>query len=389
MCYIMRMKQYIAGQLKSTTDIFVNKSVAYEYFLPSPINHEFTIENKKILLALEESNRLLGELNAYSALIPDVDFFIRMHVVSEAVASSKIEGTRTNIDEALLEKAEVIPEKRDDWQEVQNYIKAMNSAIENLKELPISERLIKQTHKILLSGVRGKHKQPGRIRNSQNWIGGATINSAHFVPPHHSYLPELLSDWERFWHNEKINMPVLIKIAICHYQFETIHPFLDGNGRIGRLLILLQLIERGFLNRPVLYISHFFETHRQQYYDSLDRVRSQNDLEQWILFFLEGMTQTASKSKQTFQDIITLRSIFEQKIVTLGRKTERAHRLLLHLFSKPIVNVKGVAKVLGVQYVAANRLIDDFVRLGILKEKTGFSRNRLFAMDDYIALFRK
>jgi len=367
----------------------MGKDIAYEYFLPSLVNREFTIENKKIILALEEANRLLGELNAYGTLIPDVDFFIQMHVVSEAVASSKIEGTRTSMDEALLEKEEINPEKRDDWQEVRNYISAMNSAIEHLKELPVSERLIKCTHKILLSGVRGEQKQPGEIRTSQNWIGGATINSAHFVPPHHSHLSELLSDWERFWHNEKIDVPVLIKIAIGHYQFETIHPFLDGNGRIGRLLILLQLIEKGFLKHPVLYISHFFETHRQQYYDALDRVRSQNDLEQWILFFLEGVMLTATQSKETFQNILTLRDIFEQKIVKLGRKAERGRKLLLHLFSRPIISVKNVEKILGVQYAAANNLIDDFVRLKILKEKTGFSRNRLFVMDDYIAIFRR
>ena len=383
------MKSFIAGKNQSTEGVFMGKNVAYEYFLPSLINREFTIENKKIFLALEEANRLLGELNAYGSLVPDVNFFIQMHITSEAVASSKIEGTRTDMDEALLDKEEVLPEKRDDWQEVQNYILALNRAIEHLHELPVSERLIKYTHKILLSGARGQDKLPGEIRQSQNWIGGVSINSAHFVPPHHSHLPELLSDWERFWHNEKIAVPVLIKIAIGHYQFETIHPFLDGNGRIGRLLILLQLIERGFLQYPVLYISHFFETHRQQYYDSLDRVRRNDDLEQWILFFLDGVILTAKNSKETFTQILSLREIFERKIMTLGRKAERAKKLLLHLFSRPVVNVRDVQEILGVKYPAANKLIGDFVELGILKEKTGFSRNRLFAMDDYIAIFRK
>jgi len=383
------MKKYVAGQHKNTQGIFMGKNVAYSYFLPAFINREFVIENPKILLALENANHLLGELNAYGTLIPDIEFFIKMHVVSEAIASSKIEGTRTEMDEALLEKKEISPQKRDDWQEVHNYISAMNSAIEQLQELPVSERLIKETHKILLSGARGKEKSPGAIRVSQNWIGGATINSAHFIPPHHSHLAELLSDWERFWHNERINVPVLIKIAIGHYQIETIHPFLDGNGRIGRLLILLQLIERGFLKHPALYISHFFETHRQQYYEALNQVRLRNDLEQWILFFLDGIIMTAEQSKKTFEQILRLRSIFERKIVKLGRRAERGRKLLLYLFSHPIVSVKDVEEVLGIQYAAANNLIGDFVELNILKEKTGFSRNRLFAMDDYIAIFRK
>ncbi len=388
-CYIILMKNYKAGEKKNTEGLFMGKDVAYDYFLPSLINHDFDIENKKILIYLEEANRLLGELNAYGTLIPDVDFFIQMHVVSEAVSSSKIEGTKTGMDEALLSEEEIDPEKKDDWQEVKNYIRAMNEAIANLKQLPVSTRLIKETHKILLSGVRGEHKMPGEIRTSQNWIGGASINTAHFIPPHNNELPELLSDWEKFWHNENLNMPILIKSAIGHYQFEAIHPFLDGNGRIGRLIISLQFIERGFIKYPVLYISDFFETHRQSYYDVLDKVRRDDDLEQWILFFLEGVIETAKKSKRTFENILKLREIFESKILTLGKKAENGRKLLLHLFSDPIISVRDVETVLDIQYKAANNLIEDFVNLDILKEKTGFSRNRLFGMNDYIKLFSK
>ncbi|HEC32750.1 MAG TPA: Fic family protein [Candidatus Kaiserbacteria bacterium] len=379
------MKDYKSGERK----IFDPRTAhQYEYFLPSLINRDFAIgDTKKILTTLEEAVRLLGELNAYGSLVPDVNFFIQMHVISEAVSSSRIEGTKTGLDDALLSEDEIAPDKKDDWQEVKNYITAMNQAIQNLNQLPVSERFIKETHKTLLSGVRGEHKLPGEIRNSQNWIGGASINSAHFIPPHQQHLPELLSDWEKFWHNNSLDIPVLLKIAIGHYQFETIHPFCDGNGRIGRLLISLQLIETGFLKYPVLYISDFFEKHRQSYYDSLDKVRNDNDLDQWILFFLDGVIETSKKSKETFENIIKLREIFENKISTLGKKTDRGRKLLFYLFSDPIVNINEVEKTLGVQYAAANNLVQDFINLGILKEKSGYSRNRYFAMDDYIKLF--
>ncbi len=367
---------------------FWDKDYEYQSFLPSPINRPFDFGRSDISTRLEEANRLLGELNAYARLVPDVDYFIQMHVKSEAVSSSRIEGTKTGIDEALLDEADVSPERRHDWQEVQNYIKAMNYAIGELQTLPVALRLIAQTHQILLSGTRGAKKEPGQLRKSQNWIGGSTIRTAHFIPPHHDELPGLLSDWENFWHNQSLQVPVLIKVAIGHYQFETIHPFLDGNGRIGRLFITLQLIERGFLDKPVLYLSSYFEKYRQAYYDSLDEVRDRGHLEQWVRFFLEGVIVTAAKGKQTFEDIINLRERYEMKISRLGRKVPRARKLLLHLFSHPIVSVNDVAGELGIRYETANNLVADFERLGILTEMTGYSRNRLFRMSDYLALFQ-
>lgn len=211
-----------------------------------------------LLQLLGQADRELGRLDMYSEYIPNIDLFIRMHVLKEATQSSKIEGTQTNMEEALLEKEDVAIERRDDWDEVHNYVAAMNQAVDRLQTLPFSARLIRETHKTLMQGVRGKHKEPGEFRHSQNWIGGASINDAVFVPPIHETVGELIADIEKFVHNEQEYFPELLKAALVHYQFETIHPFLDGNGRVGRLLITLYLVTQGILKQPVLYLSDFF-----------------------------------------------------------------------------------------------------------------------------------
>lgn len=311
-----------------------------------------------------------------------------MHVAKEATTSSKIEGTQTSIEEAFLKEEDINPEKRDDWEEVQNYIEAMNHALNKLKELPLSNRLLKDTHKILLQGVRGHHKMPGEFRSSQNWIGGATIRDAVFVPPAHIEVQNLMSDLERFLHNDEIHVPELIRIAIAHYQFETIHPFLDGNGRLGRLLITLYLVSAGILEKPTLYLSAFFEQNRDLYYDNLTRVRVNHDLKQWLKFFLVGVTETAQRSIETFRGIIRLKDDVEGQVVKLGTaKYPKAIKLVKHLYKNPIITYSDVQDTLEVSPPTANTFIKDFITLGILKEFTGFKRNRIYNFESYIKLF--
>lgn len=378
-------KKYNSGSYRKH---FQGKDYEYQSFLPSSVNCHYEWEDKRIFPLLEEAIRLVGELNAYSFLVSDVDFFIQMHVKNEALKSSRIEGTRTEMDEVILPEEEIMPEKRDDWSEVQNYIKAINYSIAQLDEIPLSMRLLEKSHEILLSGVRGKERQPGQVRTTQNWIGGSSIKTASFIPPHPDDMRASLTDLELFWHNKKINMPNLIKIAISHYQFETIHPFNDGNGRIGRMLITLHLIELGLLQKPTLYLSDYFERNKGVYYDALTFVRDHNDMDQWIIFFLSAVIETAKKSKNTFRKIISLRGVYEQRIIKNGRKIKLMNDLLLRLFSNPAIRVSDVSNLLGKSISTSNNLIKEMETMGILKEITGFSRNRIFILHEYLDIFR-
>ncbi len=360
----------------------------YKSFEPNYVDIPWRIDDAELIMLLSDASLKLGELNAFSQLIPDIDFFIKMHVFKEGTESSRIEGTQTNIDDAVQKEENIQPEKKDDWQEVQNYVQSMNQAIENLKTFPLSNRLLKQTHKTLLQGVRGTSKLPGEFRQSQNWIGGSSLKDAVFIPPHHDSVNDLMSDLEKFLNNENTPVPPLIKIGIAHYQFETIHPFLDGNGRIGRLLITLFLVSNQLLHKPTLYLSEYFEKNKSYYYNNLTRVRTHNDLIQWLKFFLEGVRSTSENSIQTFKYIIALRTETENKIVSLGKKQPLAKSLLQFLFTNPVSDAGDITKALSVNVSTALRLIDDFMKLKILIEKTGFKRNRIFSFDSYIKLFR-
>jgi len=362
----------------------------YKSFTPSLINQTWIWSNPKINTLLEEANHSVGSLNAFSKQVPDVNYFIRMHIIKEATTSSRIEGTKTNIEEALLKANEIEPEKRNDWQEVQNYISAMNYAVKRLQKVPVSTRLLKETHKILLSKGRGARKSPGEYRKSQNWIGGSSISDAVFIPPLHEEIGPLMSDLEKFLHNDAIEVPNLIRIAIGHYQFETIHPFLDGNGRIGRLLITLYLVSKGLLVKPTLYLSDYFEKHRSVYYDRLMLARTQNDLSNWILYFLVAVTETCKKGITTFEKIQKLRDDVEGKrIVRLGKKLPKARELVMNLYRNPRVTSADVCTILKVTPKTANELIQDMVNLNILAEVTGSRRNRVFTFVEYVNLFSK
>lgn len=355
---------------------------------PEFINRQFSIENMEILQLLSQADRELGRLDMYSKYIPDIELFISMHVVKEATQSSKIEGTQTNVEDAILEKDDLPLNKRDDWQEVQNYIKAMEWAMSQLDNLPFSSRLIRETHRIILQGVRGEKKQAGEFRKSQNWIGGATINDATFIPPVHTSVPELMSDLEKFIHNESIHLPELLKIALIHYQFETIHPFLDGNGRIGRLMIPLYLVSKGILQKPVLYISDFFEKNRHLYYDKLTIVREKDSLEPWFKFFLTGVIETSKNGIHTFDGIMQIQKQADNAIQTLGSRTLKAKSVLDYLFRKPMVTAEKVSEIASISMPSSYKLIAELEKLGILKEVTGGQRSRMYIFDNYLKMFK-
>ena len=361
----------------------------YKSFKPEHIYHDWVIDVPEIQSLLSDADRALGTLNAFAQLVPNVDFFIKMHITKEATTSSRIEGTQTNMEDVLINQDDINPEKRDDREEVINYINAINFSIEKRNELGIVNRLIRETHKVLMQGVRGQNKNPGDYRTSQNWIG-ASIRDATFIPPHYEEIADLMSDFEKFLHADDIHTPHLIRIAMLHYQFETIHPFLDGNGRMGRLLITLYLVDKGLMIKPALYLRDFFEHNRSLYYDNLHRVRTHNDMAQWLKFFLVGVIETAESSIQTFKSILLLKDKMEKDILPqFGSRQKKAIELVNFLYSQPFVTVNAIVKELKINYAAANRMVNDLAEKKVLKDLSFGSKERWFLFEEYVGLFMK
>lgn len=361
----------------------------YKSFQPNFINKSWEIDNMEIVTLLSKADRMLGRLDMYSEHIPNIDLFISMHVIKEATQSSKIEGTQTNMKEAILSKEDVPLDKRNDWMEVQNYINAMNEAIKLLEQLPFSSRFIRNVHRILLQGVRGEHKQPGEFRQSQNWIGGASLNDAIFIPPVHTSIPELMEDIEKFVHNENIFFPELLKIALIHYQFETIHPFLDGNGRTGRLMITLYLVSKGILKQPILYLSDYLEKHRNSYYTYLMKARTENDISGWFKFFLTGIIETAQNGVKTFEEIMALQKENEEIIKSMGSRSANALKVVTELYRLPVIDANKVATIANISPASAYTLIRQLEGHGILSEVTESKRGRIYMLKKYFDIFDK
>jgi Fic family protein len=371
---------------------YQRQSTGYRAFIPAPLPPVPPLQLVGELQdLLSQADRALGRLDGSVVTLPNPDLFVFMYVRKEAVLSSQIEGTQSSLQDLLAAEADLFGDtgRPRDVDEVVNYVAAMNHGLARLADLPVSVRLIREIHRELMRGARGGRLEPGELRRSQNWIGpgGCTLADATFVPPPHDLVPECLSDLERFLHNQDA-LPVLVKIGLAHAQFETIHPFLDGNGRVGRLLITFLLTERGVLHKPVLYLSHYFKRHRQSYYDHLQEIRDKGDWEAWLTFFLRGVVEVAGEAAETARKVLALRERHRAAITSkLGRSTGSGHKVLESLFDHPIVAVKDVVSMTGTSYAAANTLVTRLVELEILVEMTGYARNRRFRYEPYIQLF--
>jgi Fic family protein len=371
---------------------YVRQPTGYRAFLPAPLPPDPPIRLAgRLQTLLSQADIALGRLDGSITTLPKPDLFVMMYVRKEAVLSSQIEGTQSSLQDLLAAEAQLFSDTTPrDVEEVINYVRAMNRGLARLRELPVSVRLIREIHAELLRNVRGQHATPGELRRSQNWIGpaGCTLVEATFVPPPPDVVPEALSQWEQFLHTAD-DTPLLIKIGLAHAQFETIHPFLDGNGRLGRLLITFLLTERGVLQKPVLYLSHYFKRHRQAYYDYLQKIRDTGDWESWLEFFLQGVAEVSNQATETACQILQLREQHRLAITEhLGRAAGNGHKILDQLYERPIVSVKEVLEITGTTYAAANQLVQRLTDLGILTEVTGYRRHRRFAYQPYIQVFR-
>ena len=368
---------------------YVNQPTGYRAYEPTPLPPVPPVAlDGELQRLLSAADLALGRLDGSVLTLPNPDLFVFMYVRREAVLSSQIEGTQSSLQDLLAAEAQLLDQVPHDVDEVVNYVRAMNHGLARLPQLPVSVRLFREIHAELLKGTRGGRLQPGELRTSQNWIGpaGCTLATATFVPPPPHVVPKALGALELFLHRN--DLPPLIKIALAHVQFETIHPFLDGNGRVGRLLITFLLTEGGILQKPVLYLSHYFKQHRQAYYDHLQAVRDRGEWEEWLRFFLRGIVEVAAQSADTARRILQMREEHRMAITArFGRAAGNGHKVLETLFDRPIVSVADVQRLIGTTYMAANTTVARLEEVGVLQEMTGHARNRRFRYAPYIALF--
>ncbi len=367
---------------------YVAQPQGYRAFVPVALPPEPPVRlNGELQALLSQADQSLGRLDGSIQTLPDPDLLVFMYVRKEAVLSSQIEGTQSSLQDVLAAEASIrSPNQPRDVGEVINYVTAMDYGLDRLETLPISVRLIREIHTRLLHGVRGSQMQPGELRTSQNWIGpaGCTLNEATFVPPPHHEVPNALGALETFIHNPS-ELPVLVQVGLIHAQFETIHPFLDGNGRVGRLLITFLLCQRGILKQPVLYLSHFFRQYRSDYYERLQAVRDRGDWEGWLAFFLRGAAEVSAEAAETVRRILTLREEHRALVTErLGLAAANGHRVLDDLYRRPILSVANAQHITGTSYSAANRLVARLVEIGVLEEITGGRRNRVFRYGPYL-----
>jgi Fic family protein len=369
---------------------YVSQIGGYKAFVPKPLPPDLSIHlDNEMLQLLSQADRELGRLDGASEILPNVDLFVAMYVNKEAVLSSQIEGTQASLIDVLAFEADAaMPENPQDIEEVINYINALKYGLERLNTLPLSLRLIREIHDLLMKGVRGANRRPGEFRASQNWIGhlGGTIGTARFVPPSPADMNRALDDIESFIHTEK-TMPILLKVGLVHAQFETIHPFLDGNGRMGRLLITFILCYEGILRKPLLYLSYFFKANKSEYYEYLQKIRDEGDWESWLKFFLRGVFEVAQEATTTARKIVQLRENHRNIIATHLSRLGGTYQLLEYLYQRPVITVNGAAKVTGLSYANANRLIKRFQEYGLLRKMDKYQRHRRYIYSDYLAMF--
>lgn len=379
--------------LEGRSGRYINQLEGYRAFIPEPLPPAPPIAyDDEMLTLLSEADRALGRLDGSTDALPNPDLFVFMYVRREAALSSQIEGTQASLIDLLEFEAQAAePERPVDVEEIANYVSAMNYGLQRLDDFPVSLRLIREIHERLLSGVRGSERTPGEFRRSQNWIGppGCSLAQATYVPPPVQEMKDALGKWEAFIHDQQ-PMPTLIRVGLAHAQFETIHPFLDGNGRVGRLLITFLLVENRILERPLLYLSHFFKQHRQSYYDHLQSIRDEGEWEAWLKFFLRGVAEVAREATYTARQIVAMREEHRLLITSnLGRGAGKGITFLEQLYFRPIVNVNTVMKITGLSFARANGLVGQLQGLGLLRETTGRRRNRVFSYEPYMALFRE